>query len=185
MMKVSPAASLRSRASRKPDDQIVDVDKVIVRLPASHHRIPAPRDPLEHLEQPRLAGSVDRAGSNDGDFEAMRPAELARETVGLGFRLLVDIRGCDGRILVRGRILDVAMNADGRGVNEPSNPRRVRGFKKKSRALNIDVAVVRVRMSGSPVDRGDVHDGVTAIDEPPGVLHIPQNTFDDLNAPPA
>ena len=77
--KASPTASGRSRASRKPVHEVVDVHGVVERPAAAHHRVAPARDRAKELEQARLAGAVDGARPHHGDGKPALAVEAQGE----------------------------------------------------------------------------------------------------------
>jgi hypothetical protein len=139
-------------------------------------------DRAEELEQACLARSVDRPRAHDCHLEAVPPMEFERRALPFHFRLLIDVTGREGRLLVRGRMRDVAVHADGRGMDETFHPGRSRRLGQPPRPADVHVAVIRVGMAGRAVDGGHVDDRSDAFDQPPERVRVRQVAFDDMRS---
>ena len=88
-----------------------------------------------------------------------RAAGLARQALPFELRLLVDVAGLQRRVLVRRRMLDVAVNADRAAVHDAPHAGARRRLDELADRRGVDCAIRLVRQPGLPVDRGDViHD---------------------------
>ena len=153
-----------------------------MRCPLAHHRVPAARDAPEHFQEAGLARSIDGARADDRDVQSVRASELAGHRVGLGLCLLIDVARDNRGVLIRGRILHIAVYTDGGGMDEPANAGQRGGLEEFSRAFNVDFAVVGIRMAGRAVNRGDVHQSVAPLREAAGGIRIAQRAAHDLRA---
>ena len=61
-------------------------------------------------------------GRADHDLEAVTRAELEREMLGLELGALIHVAGRERRDFVRGRVLDVAVDAAGAAVHDAATP---------------------------------------------------------------
>ena len=119
-----PAAAGTVAAQPEPLHQIVDVGQVIEHLARAEHREAAAREAAEHLEEARVARTVDADRPRDDDVEARSRPELARQLLGFELGLLVDVAGIERRVLVGRRIGDVAVHAAGAAMHDAARAAR-------------------------------------------------------------
>ena len=100
-------------------DEIVDVGEMVVDLAAPEHRKPAARHAAKQLQQPPIAGAVDAASAarSSPRCRARAPASRA-SSLAFELRLLIDVARPERRVLVGGRMLDVAVHADRAAVHD-------------------------------------------------------------------
>ena len=146
-------------------DQVVDEHGVVEAAARADDCVAAACDRAEQLQQPRLSRAVDGAGPHDGDGHAALAVVAVSERLAFRLRLLVDVARADGRRLVGRRVLDVPVHAYRRRVHEAPDARRGSGLEQALSAPDVDVAVVRVGMTGRPVDRRHVQHRVVAFDQ--------------------
>ncbi len=146
--------------------EVVDVHRMVERTPRAHHRIAAPGDRPEQLQQARLAGPVDGPGTDNCHREAARPLEGESQGLSLGLGLLVDVARGEGRGLVGRGVHHVAVHAHGRRVHEPLEAPSGRRRQEALGPPDVHVAIVGIGMAGGPVDRGHVNNRVSPLEQP-------------------
>ena len=100
-------------------DEVVDVERVVQRPAVAEHRKDAARDALEDHEEPLgVAGAVDGGRPQDRRAQAGGGSTRAKRTARPRTSLLVVVGRLDRRVLVGGRIVDVAMHAAGAAVDD-------------------------------------------------------------------
>jgi hypothetical protein len=105
----------------------------------------------------------------------------ARDAFALELGLLVDVAWTERRVLVRRRMLDVAVYADGAAVDDAARPRRSRRIDDRSPGLRVHRAVDLVGETCLAVERGDVVDDLHAARSASkriGVAQIALDLFD-------
>ena len=104
--------------------------------------------------------------------------EVEGERLCLRLRGLVDVARRQRRGLVGGRVLDMAMDAHGRGVDEASHTRPRRGIEQTRRPLYVHRSVVSVGMARGTVDGRHVDDRVHSLHETVERAHVGQVALD-------
>src|SRR5690606_3288679 len=114
------------------------------------------------LEQAGVAGPVNRRRPDRGDLDAVRAAELEREPLAGGLRLLVDADRPDLVVLVRRRAVDAAVDAAGAAVHDARDAVLDRRVQQRADRLDVHRAVVAVRELRLPEGARDRIDDVDA-----------------------
>ena len=163
-----PVADPGREAEHEGVDQVVDVERVIERLAVAEHREGAAGDALEdHEEALGIAGTVDGRGTQDHRLH-LAAGELLDQRLGLVLGALVVVGRLDRRVLVRRRMVHVAVHAAGAAVDELPDPGPDRGLEHVPGALDVDVVVEGVGHVELAERRGEVEH----------VLHAPHAALD-------
>ena len=85
---------------------------------------------------------------------------LPRDPLAFELRVLVDVAGAERRVLVRRRMLDVSVHADGAAVHDAFRTRPRRGLDDLADRCRVHGAIGRRRDTCLAIDRGDVVDDV-------------------------
>src|SRR5262249_38468563 len=107
---------------------------------------------------------------------------VARASLPFDLRHLVDIPRRERRILVRGRMLDVAVDADGAAVDDAPHARPGGGLDQLSDRRPVDLVIDAVWKARLPVQRGDVVDAVDSGDRGGERRRLAQVAVDDPDA---
>ena len=87
---------------------------------AQHDKSPA-RHAAKELQQPAIARAVDAGRARDGHRQARALRRFARDALPFDLRHLINIAGPQRRVLVRRRMLDVAVHADRAAMHDPAH----------------------------------------------------------------
>ena len=161
-----PAARGTVAAQPEALDEIVDVGQVIEDPAVTENQEPASRDARE-----TASAAGDRRDRRCRVGRAMTTStpvlrrRLARDALPFELRDLIDVAGLERRVLVRGRMLDVAVDTDRAAVDDaPGAGARPRLRSTVRTAAALTGAVLVVAQTGLPIDRGDVIDDLDAAD---------------------
>src|SRR5262249_33836099 len=97
--------------------EIVDERQMVIDLARTERHPPVPCDAAKQPQQPSIAGTINAGRPHDGDLDAPLRAGLPCKPLPSELRLLIDVARPQRRILVRGRVLTVAVNADRAAVH--------------------------------------------------------------------
>ena len=98
-------------------------------------------DAAKELQQPPIAGTVNPRRTHDGDADTGSGGRLARNGLAFELRLLIDVARLERRVLARGRILDVAVHADGAAMHDARHARRRRFLDQHADGTRTPLAV--------------------------------------------
>ncbi len=163
--------------------QVVHVNQVIqLAGRAAEHWNHGPGRHLENLEEAPVAGPVDGRRTNHRERQIVPGRELANPQFRLSLGPLVDIAGTERIILVRRRILDMAMHAHGGNMDKALESRVLqRGLGQQARALHVNLAVHLVAQPRLPEGGRHVENDIDTRRRPldhRGIKHIPFHPFD-------
>ena len=173
---------LLRRAQAKTLDEIVDEGEVVVNPSVAERHPPPVRDGAKQFQQTAIAGAVDAARAYDRQLDAVPRRRLAREPFALELRLLVDVARAQRRILVRRRMLDVAVDADRAAVDDARDAVARRRFDERAGGSSVHRAVFFVLQPRLPIDRGNVVDDVHAVGGARKRVAVPDVAGDERHA---
>ena len=152
-------------AESKALDEIVDVGEMVVDFPAAQHRKAAHGVP-EQLQESAVARTVDAARPDNRDLDAEPRRGRPRPLFPFDFRPLIDVARPERRVLVRRRMLDVAVHAHRTAVHDATHAGARRLLDEVSDRDGVDGSIRLVRQTGLSIERGDVVDDLDALHRP-------------------
>src|SRR6185369_5543871 len=161
--------------------EIVDIDGVEVGLTVADEQEHALLHHLEHLEQANVTRPIDRAGAYHDHLNAAGAFRSATGKLGLELGFLIEVHRIEWRVFVRGDLLDAAVHADGRAIDEAPDARLLGSVEQVHRAFVIDLEEILIGAFAAK-HRGDVENRVGARDETPQRILILKIALDDLQA---
>src|SRR5262245_10414034 len=148
---------------------------------AAEHQEATLRHFSEDLEEPSIGRSVDAAGTNDHKLESGSASRVPANLLPFQFRFLVDVPRTERRILVRRRVLDIAVDADGAALHNAADAGPPRNLDDRSDGGRIDGPIDGRGEPSLAVERGDVVDDVHAGHRTFEARGIREIAFDDLD----
>ncbi len=138
--------------SAKPVDQIVYVHGVKILFAGAHCEESAFREHLEHLQHAEIPRTIHRARPDDDDLHVRVGHHPPACAFGLELRLLVQIARIERGFLVFRGLAHVAVNANGRAVDESADSRAARCIQRVDRSTDVDFPVaLRGPRSGAEI----------------------------------
>ncbi len=162
--------------------EVFDVDRVVEHLAVAEEREKPLLDPLVHHQKPpRIARAVERRRPQDRDVHALLD-EFLRDLFALVLGKLVVVLGLDRRILVAGRILDVAVHALRAAIDDLLHALFARQLQQAAEAALVDLGVDPVGHVDLAERRGQVVHDLDAVERFRQRLLVRHGAVDDLRA---
>src|SRR5438093_6761694 len=108
-------------AKPNPGHKIVNVGQMVIDFPAAEGDPVAARHSAVQLQESPVAWTVDARWTDDRHVEAGLLTRFSRKTLPFELRRLVYVARSERRVFVRGRMLDITVNAYSAAMNDASS----------------------------------------------------------------